>query len=473
MPKAKTRFVCQNCGYEAPRWMGRCPGCEQWNTLVEEVEPRPQGRSTSLSRSGATGEPVAIAAVEAAAEPRLAAGLSEVDRVLGGGIVPGSLVLVGGDPGIGKSTLLLQISRHVAAVGGPVLYVSGEESVRQVRLRADRLGALDEHLYVMPETELEQVAAAIERLQPKLCVIDSIQTVYRSDVQSAPGSVGQVRECAAELMRLAKTLGVPIFIVGHVTKSGDLAGPRVLEHIVDTVLYLEGERHQSYRILRAAKNRFGSTNEIGVFLMEENGLVEVDNPSEAFLAERPTGAAGSVVVCSLEGTRPLLVEVQALVAATTFPAPRRMATGVDYNRLVLLLAVLEKRAGLNLSAHDAYVKVSGGARIDEPAGDLAVVTAVASSLRDAPVPERMVILGEVGLTGEVRAVSRLDERLGEAAKLGFTDFLVPAGNLRRSRTARERPPGLRIHAVSTVEQAIAIALSLNGRAAAAAGWQPD
>ncbi|MHB0884679.1 MAG: DNA repair protein RadA [Bacillota bacterium] len=473
MPKAKTRFVCQNCGYEAPRWMGRCPGCEQWNTLVEEVEPRPQGHSTSLSRPGATGNPVAIAAVEATAEPRLVAGLAEVDRVLGGGIVPGSLVLVGGDPGIGKSTLLLQISRHVAAASGPVLYVSGEESVRQVRLRADRLGALDERLFVMPETELEQVAAAVERLQPKLCVIDSIQTVYRSDVQSAPGSVGQVRECAAELMRLAKTLGVPIFIVGHVTKSGDLAGPRVLEHIVDTVLYLEGERHQSYRILRAAKNRFGSTNEIGVFLMEENGLAEVDNPSEVFLAERPAGAAGSVVVCSLEGTRPLLVEVQALVAATTFPAPRRTAAGVDYNRLVLLLAVLEKRAGLNLSAHDAYVKVSGGARVDEPAGDLAVITAVASSLRNSPVPERMVILGEVGLTGEVRAVSRLDERLGEAAKLGFTDFLVPAGNLRRSRTARERPPGLRIHPVSTVEQAVAIALSLDGRAAAAASWQPD
>ncbi len=475
MRKVKTRFVCQSCGYESPRWMGRCPGCNEWNTLVEEVEPRPLGHSTSLSRSGATGRPVAIAAVEAAAEPRLPSGFAEVDRVLGGGVVPGSLVLVGGDPGIGKSTILLQLSRHIAETAGPVLYVSGEESVRQVRLRADRLGALSERLFVMSETELEQVAAALTELSPKLCVIDSIQTVYRSDIQSAPGSVSQVRESAAELMRLAKTLGVPVFIVGHVTKSGDLAGPRVLEHIVDTVLYLEGERHQSYRILRAAKNRFGSTNEIAVFLMEENGLAEVDNPSEAFLAERPAGAAGSVVFASLEGTRPLLVEVQALVAATTFPAPRRMAAGVDYNRLVLLLAVLEKRAGLNLSAHDAYVKVSGGARIDEPAGDLAVVTAVASSLRNAPVPERMVLLGEVGLTGEVRAVSRLDERLGEAAKLGFTDFLVPAGNLRRSRASRGRPSDLNIQAVSTVEEAVAIALGLEGHVAAgqvAAGHAP-
>ena len=462
MRRAKTRFVCQNCGYETPRWMGRCPECNEWNTLVEEVEARPQGHSTSLSRSGATGKPVAISAVEAAAEPRLPGGIDEFDRVLGGGVVPGSLVLVGGDPGIGKSTLLLQLSRHIAETAGRVLYVSGEESVRQVRLRADRLGALNERLFIMSETELEQVAGAIAELSPKLCVIDSIQTVYRSDIQSAPGSVSQVRESAAELMRLAKTLGVPIFIVGHVTKSGDLAGPRVLEHIVDTVLYLEGERHHRYRILRAAKNRFGSTNEIGVFRMEENGLSEVPNPSEAFLAERPTGAAGSVIFAGVEGTRPLLVEVQALVAATTFPAPRRMAAGVDYNRLVLLLAVLEKRVGLDLSTRDVYVKVSGGTRVDEPAGDLAIVTAVASSLRNDPVPERMVIIGEVGLAGEVRAASSLKERLTEAARLGFTEALVPAGNLRPARGPSGLPPELRITGVATVAEAVRVALE-NGR----------
>jgi DNA repair protein RadA/Sms len=405
---------------------------------------------------------VPISDVQAEAEPRLSTGLGELDRVLGGGVVAGSLVLVGGDPGIGKSTLLLQLSKYIAAHDGPVLYVSGEESVRQVRLRADRLASLDDRLFVMSETDLEQVAAALSELAPRLCVIDSIQTVYRPDLDSAPGSVGQVRESAAELMRLAKTLGIPIFIVGHVTKAGDLAGPRVLEHVVDTVLYLEGERHQSFRVLRAAKNRFGSTNEIGVFVMEDRGLAEVPNPSEVFLAERPAGAAGSVVVAGIEGSRPLLVEVQALVAPTTFPAPRRMASGIDYNRLVVLLAVLEKRAGCYLSTSDTYVKVSGGARIDEPAADLAVVTAVASSLKNQPVPPGMVVLGEVGLAGEVRSVSRLDDRLAEADKLGFSDCLVPAGNLRRAGAARPRPSKLGIHPVSTVEEAVELVLKQGG-----------
>ncbi len=429
--KAKSVFVCQECGQESVKWVGRCPGCGNWNTMVEElVTPAPalkQGISPGLS----SGEkPVAIGEVAAEDAPRLPTGSGELDRVLGGGIVPGSFVLVGGDPGIGKSTILLQLAARVAAAHGPVLYVSGEESARQVRLRADRLGTLEERLYVLSETNLDLIEQHALRIQPVVLVVDSIQTVFKPDLPSAPGSVTQVREGAAQLLRLAKTRGIAVFIVGHVTKEGSLAGPRVLEHIVDTVLYFEGERHASFRVLRAVKNRFGSTNEIGLFEMRDAGLTEVQNASELFLSERPLAVAGSVVVPSLEGTRPLLVEVQALVSASTFVSPRRTADGIDQNRVQLIIAVLEKRVGLLLGSHDAYVKVAGGVRIAEPAVDLGLAVALASSFRDQPPHPKTVVFGEVGLAGEVRGVSRVEQRIREAEKMGFKRVILPKGNLK-------------------------------------------
>lgn len=439
MAKGKTAFFCQECGHESPKWLGRCPGCDNWNTMAEEpvraTAPAARGFAPGLGGE----KPVVISLVETQDSPRFSCGSNEFDRVLGGGVVPGSFVLVGGDPGIGKSTILLQLANQVAAGNGPVLYVTGEESARQVRLRADRLGSLAPDLYVLAETNLETIEQHTIALQPTVLIVDSIQTVFRSEITSAPGSVTQVRECAAYLLRLAKSRAIAVFVVGHVTKEGSIAGPRVLEHIVDTVLYFEGERHAQFRVLRAVKNRFGSTNEIGLFEMLDVGLVEVPNASALFLAERPIGAAGSVVVPAMEGTRPLLVEVQALVSATGFQMPRRTATGIDLIRVQLLIAVLEKRVGLLLAGHDAYVKITGGVKVDEPAVDLGLAVALASSFRDYAADPRTVVIGEVGLAGEVRAVSRLEQRIREAEKMGFDRAVVPAGSLKNSpvKTALE------------------------------------
>lgn len=456
MAKAKLLYVCQECGHELPRWAGRCPGCEAWNSIVQEMQPSASAQRPGISLGLSSGEkPVAIGAVDVEDAPRFVTGFGELDRVLGGGVVPGSVVLVGGDPGIGKSTILLQLAASIAARQGPVLYVSGEESARQLRLRADRLETLSDRLFVLSETNVELIEQHSLHMKPVLLVVDSIQTVFRPELPSAPGSVTQVREAAAQLLRLAKTQGIAVFIVGHVTKDGSLAGPRVLEHIVDTVLYFEGERHASFRILRAVKNRFGSTNEIGLFEMRDVGLVEVANPSELFLSERPLGVAGSVVVPSLEGTRPLLVEVQALVSASTFVSPRRTADGIDLNRVQLLIAVLEKRVGLLLGNHDAYVKVAGGVRIAEPAVDLGLAVALASSFRDQLPDPRTVVIGEVGLAGEVRAVSRVEQRIREAEKMGFSRVVLPQSNLKKLGFRTE----MKLVGVETVMEGLESALN--------------
>ncbi|WP_461201250.1 DNA repair protein RadA [Anoxybacillus sp. TBDG-1] len=455
MVKRKTKFVCQHCGYETAKWMGKCPGCHSWNAMVEETEiVKPHNRALFVHTEGIAAKPVPITTVETTQEPRIDTKFTEFNRVLGGGIVRGSLVLIGGDPGIGKSTLLLQICAQLANDAHPVLYISGEESVKQTKLRAERLHVTAEHLYVLSETNLEHIIQTIDEMKPAFVVIDSIQTIYRSEITSAPGSVSQVRECTAELMRVAKTKGIAIFIVGHVTKEGALAGPRILEHMVDTVLYFEGERHHTYRILRAVKNRFGSTNEIGIFEMKEMGLTEVKNPSEIFLEERSKGASGSTVVASVEGTRPVLVEIQALVSPTSFGTPRRMATGIDHNRVSLLMAVLEKRVGLLLQNQDAYLKVAGGIKLDEPAIDLAIVVSIASSFRDQPTNHTDVVIGEVGLTGEVRRVSRIEQRVQEAAKLGFQRIIIPKSNI----GGWNIPKGVEVIGVANVEEALYCAL---------------
>ncbi|AKS37087.1 DNA repair protein RadA [Anoxybacillus gonensis] len=455
MVKRKTKFVCQHCGYETAKWMGKCPGCHSWNAMVEETEiVKPHNRALFVHTEGVAAKPVSITTVETTQEPRIDTKFTEFNRVLGGGIVRGSLVLIGGDPGIGKSTLLLQICAQLANDGHPVLYISGEESVKQTKLRAERLHVTAEHLYVLSETNLEHIIQTVDEMKPSFVVIDSIQTIYRSEITSAPGSVSQVRECTAELMRVAKTKGIAIFIVGHVTKEGALAGPRILEHMVDTVLYFEGERHHTYRILRAVKNRFGSTNEIGIFEMKEAGLAEVKNPSEIFLEERSKGAAGSTVVASMEGTRPVLVEIQALVSPTSFGTPRRMATGIDHNRVSLLMAVLEKRVGLLLQNQDAYLKVAGGIKLDEPAIDLAIAVSIASSFRDQPTNHTDVVIGEVGLTGEVRRVSRIEQRVQEAAKLGFQRIIIPKSNI----GGWNIPKDVEVIGVVNVEEALYYAL---------------
>lgn len=425
MAKAKkTVFFCQECGYESPKWMGQCPGCKSWNTFVEEaVSPSQAKHQEAAGRKKA--EPVALSEISLDEEDRIHTGIKELDRVLGGGIVQGSMTLVGGDPGIGKSTLLLQVCRNLADQVS-VLYISGEESLKQIKLRAQRIGAFGDRLRLLCETNLDTIRQVIEKEKPTVVVIDSIQTMYNEEVSSAPGSVSQVRESTGVLLQIAKGLGVSVFIVGHVTKDGNVAGPRVLEHMVDTVLYFEGDRHASYRILRGVKNRFGSTNEIGVFEMREEGLVEVENPSEFMLAGRPEGASGSVVACSMEGTRPILIEIQALVCASNFGMPRRTAAGTDYNRVNLLMAVLEKRLGLHLSASDAYVNIAGGIRMNEPAVDLGILLAVVSSYKDIVIDDKVLVFGEVGLSGEVRAVSMAEQRVQEAKKLGFTTVILPA-----------------------------------------------
>ena len=428
MAKAKTVFFCQSCGYESSKWMGQCPGCREWNTFVEETIVSGNGgkKKAILSESQ---EPTLLSKVNSETSVRISTGIDEFDRVLGGGIVQGSMVLVGGDPGIGKSTLLLQTCLLMASRSHKVLYISGEESLQQIKIRADRLGEFTGDLYMLCETDLETIQSVIERMKPELVVIDSIQTMCKGDVSSAPGSVSQVRESTGVFMKIAKTLGVTVFIVGHVTKEGVVAGPRVLEHMVDTVLYFEGERHAVYRILRSVKNRFGSTNEIGVFEMGQKGLAEVLNPSQYLLDGRPEGASGSVVACLMEGTRPVMVEVQALVCRTNFNMPRRTAAGMDFNRVNLLMAVIEKRLGLSLANWDAYVNIAGGMKLNAPALDLAVVAAVISSYKDLPMDEHTVFFGEVGLSGEVRGVSMAAQCVQEARKLGFKRCVLPKVNM--------------------------------------------
>lgn len=428
----RTRFICQICGYQSIKWLGRCPDCGEWNTMIEEKVTIDAGPSAPVGLSSEN-KPLGINEIVLTDEKRLSSGSMELDRVLGGGLVAGSIILIGGDPGIGKSTLLLQILYHVSMEGASVLYVSGEESVKQIRLRSERIRAVHANMYVVTESSVEKILALFQDMKPNLLAVDSIQTLYTSEIGSAPGSVGQVRESAAKLMVLAKETGVPVILVGHVTKEGTLAGPRVLEHIVDAVLYFEGDRGHAYRILRTVKNRYGSTNEIGVFEMKDQGLIEVSNPSEIFLAERPLEASGSVVVPCLEGTRPILVEVQALVSPAGFGLPRRTAIGVDPQRVSLLVAVLEKKVGLILHDRDIYVNVAGGIRIDEPALDLGAVVAIASSFLERPVDYKTVVFGEVGLAGEVRGVSQVDIRLAEAARLGFTRCLLSRNNLDQAR----------------------------------------
>ncbi|TLS48511.1 DNA repair protein RadA [Paenibacillus antri] len=455
MGKSKTKFVCQDCGTESPKWLGKCPGCNAWNTFVEETETVVKTAGVAVpGLSGAKERPQPITKIVSSQEPRIDAGSGELNRVLGGGLVPGSLILVGGDPGIGKSTLLLQTSHHLARAGQRVLYVTGEESARQIKMRAERLGAEADSLFVLCETNTDHIFEALDDVRPDILVVDSIQTVYQPGVASAPGSVSQVRECTGLFMRIAKQRGVATLLVGHVTKEGAIAGPRLLEHMVDTVLYFEGERHNTYRMLRAVKNRFGSTNEIGIFEMIENGLTEVKNPSELFLSERPLGVAGSTVVASMEGTRPVLVELQALVSSTNFPSPRRMATGVDYNRLNLIIAVLEKRVGMHLQTQDAYLNVAGGVKLDEPAADLGIAVALASSFRDKPTRPEDVVFGEIGLTGEVRGVSRVDQRVNEALKLGFKRVIVPDKSMKQWTP----PRGIEVVPVGTVRDALNLLL---------------
>lgn len=447
MAKVKQVFFCQECGYESSKWLGQCPGCRNWNTFVEEKVV------TGVSKGAGKREsvnPTSILDVSVTEDSRISTGMKELDRVLGGGIVRGSLTLVGGDPGIGKSTILLQVSRNLTSQGVKILYVSGEESLQQIKIRADRLGGFDKDMLLLSETNLNSIVESVEKVNPEVMIIDSIQTMYLDEVGSSAGSVSQVREVTGQLMKVAKQMNIAIFIVGHVTKEGTVAGPRTLEHMVDTVLYFEGEKNAIYRILRGVKNRFGSTNEIGVFEMKDSGLYEVDNPSEVMLSGRPLDASGSVVVCSMEGTRPILIEIQALVSASSFNLPRRTSVGVDYNRVNMLMAVLEKRAGLMLSGSDAYVNIAGGIKINEPAIDLGIIMALVSSFRNTLVDHNTIIFGEVGLSGEVRGVSMAAHRVKEAAKMGFTTCMLPKINCE----GIEIPKGMKLIGVSNVNDAL-------------------
>ena len=453
MGRTRRKFVCGECGYESLKWLGRCPECGVWNSMTEEVEYEP-GRGGDPNHRGGQ-PPVPISEVRPIFDDRMVTGIAEFDRVIGGGVVPGTLVLVAGDPGVGKSTLLLQVADRLAA-SRKVLYISGEESAGQTKLRAERLNAVANGLMLLPETDVRAIEGYIDRLRPAVAILDSIQTAYDPEIGSAPGTVSQVRESTGRLLRLAKSSGTSIFLVGHVTKSGDIAGPRLLEHMVDTVLYFEGERYQAFRVLRAVKNRFGSTNEIGVFEMTESGLREVDNPSGVLLCERLSGVSGSAVVPCVEGSRPVLVEVQALVSPTSFGNPRRTASGLDYNRVCLIMAVLEKRAGLHLSTYDAYVKVAGGMSVGEPAADLGVAVALASSFRDLPVYPDLAVFGEVGLGGEVRQVGRVDARINEGVRLGFRRFIIPHGSA--GAGARSISGGAEVISVKTVTEALTHAL---------------
>ena len=452
MAKGKTNvFFCQCCGYESSKWMGQCPGCKEWNSFVEEVVDKKNVSSGGKQKSTLTEAKIMpLSAIEMTQEERISTQIKELDRVLGGGIVRGSLILVGGDPGIGKSTLLLQVCKNLASQKRRVLYISGEESLQQIKIRAERIGEFEDSLRLLCETNLDIIQSIIDREKPEIVVIDSIQTMYNEEVGSAPGSVSQVRESTNTLMQIAKGMNISIFIVGHVTKEGVVAGPRVLEHMVDTVLYFEGDRHAAYRILRGVKNRFGSTNEIGVFEMRKIGLREVENPSEFMLSGRPEDASGSVVACSMEGTRPILVEVQALVCRSNFGIPRRTATGTDFNRVNLLMAVLEKRLGLKLADCDAYVNIAGGIKMNEPALDLGIVLAIISSYKEKPIDERTICFGEVGLSGEIRAVSMAEQRVQEARKLGFEVCILPEV----SKAAMQEMTSIKLIGIKNVKDAI-------------------
>jgi DNA repair protein RadA/Sms len=457
--KKKNEFVCQECGYISPKYLGRCPNCGNWNTLVEEIIQEQATRHSRVSLTGESTKPQKLNQVTFKTVKRVQTDLEELNRVLGGGVVPGSMVLIGGDPGIGKSTLLLQVSQQLSKIDDNVLYVSGEESAEQIKMRAERLDSENNNFYVYAETDMEIIKQTIEQLRPNYVVIDSIQTMIHPEIKSAAGSVSQVRETTAELMQIAKTNQITIFIVGHVTKEGSLAGPRMLEHMVDTVLYFEGERHHTFRILRAVKNRFGSTNEIGIFEMRQEGLVEVKNPSEAFLEERLADATGSAIVCSMEGTRPILAEVQALITPSVFGNANRTAAGLDRHRVSLIMAVLEKRAGLLLQNQDAYLKAAGGVKLDEPAIDLAIAVSIASSYKDQGTSPHECFIGEIGLTGEVRRVNRIDQRVQEAKKLGFKKIYVPKNNLQGWKV----PTGIDVIGVSTVSETLRKVFNQEGR----------
>lgn len=458
MQRHRTVFICQQCGNESPKWLGRCPNCREWNTYIEtEISPPVENTRTSAP---STTKPVELSKVNTEDVTRLALPLTEFNRLLGGGIVPGSLILIGGEPGVGKSTFLLQLAAIVAEREGKSLYVSGEESVQQLKLRADRLHLKVKDLYLLAETELDGIIERMEQLAPKLAIIDSIQTVYLDELGSEPGSIGQVRQCTLRLMRWAKLANIPIIIVGHLTKDGSIAGPRLLEHIVDVVLYMEGERFSAYRLLRSAKNRFGATHEVGIFEMRDEGLIEVSNPSQAFLAERQANAIGSAIVPTLEGTRPLLVEIQALTSATSFGLPRRTSNGVDFNRLLLITAVLSKRVGLALSNQDIIVNVVGGLTVTEPAADLGIALAIASSLRDRRVNPDMVAIGEIGLSGELRGVAQIERRLTEAAKLGFASCLVPQSAKQKGNNSKGiESLGIKLIGAGSLTEAIRMALA--------------
>lgn len=450
MAKIKTKFICQNCGYENYKWMGKCPSCNEWNSFVEEIDEKKSKIKKDLKDIKIAN----IKDVKIDEEDRFKTDIAEMDRVLGGGIVKGSLILVGGDPGIGKSTLLIQIANNLSNKGLKVLYVSGEESVKQIKIRAERIKLESKELYILSETNLDIIKGIIENVSPDILIIDSIQTVYNPDISSAPGSVGQVREGTHILMNIAKRKNIATFLVGHVTKEGSIAGPRVLEHMVDTVLYFEGEAYHSYRILRAIKNRFGSTNEIGMFEMRDIGLVEVQNPSKILISERPRDTSGTIVVPSLEGTRPMLVELQSLVSPTMFGMPRRVAMGIDYNRVILMIAVLEKKVGYNMESYDVYANIVGGLKTKEPAIDLGIISSIASSYRDIPIDSKLTIVGEVGLTGEVRRVNFIEKRIKEAENLGFNTAIVPKANIKDLNKTK----GINIIGVNNVLEALDIVL---------------
>jgi DNA repair protein RadA/Sms len=450
---AATVYVCQKCGHQSRKWLGKCPDCGEWNTFVEErarVAAKKDGMASRGGFSLREVKPVSYAEIESQDDARVSSGIAEFDRVLGGGVVPGSLILIGGDPGIGKSTLLLEVADKLSETGQTVLYVSGEESERQIKMRGERLGIAAINLFLLPETNLENIFDTIERMNPDAVIVDSIQTVFSSNIESAPGSVSQVREVAGKFLLLAKNRTIPVFLIGHVTKDGSIAGPKALEHIVDTVLYFEGERHYNHRIVRAVKNRFGAANEVGVFEMTGAGLIAIANPSEMFLQERPVGVAGSVVTACMEGTRPVLVEIQALVSGSKYGTGRRMTQGVDANRVSLLIAMLEKRVGLHLLGDDVFVNIAGGLEVDEPAADLGVVASIASSFKNAPIDAHTAVFGEVGLTGEVRGAMQAQARTREAQTLGFKKIIMPASNT----TGLERLLGLRVIGVRSVEEAL-------------------
>ena len=456
MAKIKTKYVCQSCGYESPKWLGKCPESMKWNTFVEEIEDKSSksNHRETFVIDKSSQKPVNINSITIKHEERFSSGINELNRVLGGGIVRGSLVLVGGDPGIGKSTLLLQVSESVAQSGKKVLYISGEESESQIKMRAERLNAKSENLFIMAENNLNIIEHNLEGFDPDLIILDSIQTVFTPDVASAPGTVSQIKEGTSRFMRISKKMGISTFVVGHVTKEGALAGPKIMEHMVDTVLYFEGERYNTYRLIRAVKNRFGSTNELGVFEMSEKGLQELENPSKALISEKPENASGSVIVSTVEGTRPMLLELQALVSPTSFGIPRRTATGIDFNRVNLLLAVLEKRAGMQIQNQDVYLNIVGGIKINEPSMDLGVILAVASGFRNIPISGEVAVTGEVGLTGEIRGVSYIEKRISECRKLGFKKIIIPKSNYEAVKDVK----GIEIWPVENVRQAINMVL---------------